>query len=91
MARSITFCSSRTLPGQLYRSRRAIACSGQLLGLKAAGSALEEKMLGQQPNIAAPAAQGGQLDGKDVQAVKEITPEGLVLDFFPPDPGWWPR
>ena len=83
-ARSTTFSSWRTLPGQAYAiSRRIASCDivtrprRHLLGAE-----LLEEMLHQQRNVVAPLAQRRQLHRDDVQAVEQILAERAVRDHL---------
>ena len=75
-ARSTTFCSSRTLPGQGYASSAAIASSVNPATWPARVFAkLVEKRLGQQRNVAPPLPQRRQLDVDHVDAVVQVLAE----------------
>ena len=83
-ARSITFSSSRTLPGQAYRRRH-----GERLGREAAELALQlppvalEEVLGERRDVPRPLAERRQGHAHDVEAVVEVQAEEAVPDGGP--------
>ena len=86
-ARSTTFSSSRTLPGQVWSSSNCIA-SGSKRSMRAPVriqkllvllAELLEEVLDQQRNIFAPVAQRRQIDVDDVQPVVKIFAEFLLF------------
>ena len=79
-ARSMTFSSSRTLPGQSYSSSRSSASGvSSSRGFWFSLAVLLEEVLRQQRNVLVPLAQRRQLHGDDVQAVEEILAELPLL------------
>ena len=83
-ARSMTFSSSRTLPGQSYSVSRSSASGVELeLGLAVLVAVLVEEVLREQRDVVLALAQRRQLDGDDVQPVEEILAEPALLHHLP--------
>ena len=75
-ARSITFCSSRMLPGQSYSENSRITCAGtSLMFLPRRSPICARKMAHQQRNVLVSLAEGGNSNGVDVEPIKEVLPE----------------
>ncbi len=80
-ARSMTFSSSRTLPGQSY-SRSRSSASGVEFEIAAAVllPVLLEEVLHQQRDVVLALAQRRQVHGDDVQPVVEVLAEAALVD-----------
>ena len=82
-ARSITFSSSRTLPGQSYSISRSSASGASSMPLRLVLLAvLLEEVLHEQRDVVAPLAQRRQVDADDVQPVEEVLAEPPVLHLL---------
>ena len=83
-ARSITFSSSRTLPGQSYAIITSSALGHQLeAGLAVLLAVLLDEVLHEQRNVVLAIAQRRQLHVDDVQPVEQILAEPSFLHQLP--------
>ena len=79
----IAFSSSRTLPGQVCRSRACIASEAISVTRRAAArSLLLEEVHGQQRDVLGPLAQRGQVDPDHVEPVEQVGAESALLDLI---------
>ena len=78
IADSITFSSSRTLPGQSDRTSCSSASSSMPSTRQARSRVLAQEVLDEQRDVLAPLAQRRNLDAHHVQAVEEIRAEAPV-------------
>ena len=75
-ARSMTFASSRMLPGHSYAVSLAAAWAPiPRTGLPMRRAHSVDEVVGEQRHILFPFAQRGHVDGEDVQTIEEIGPE----------------
>ena len=83
-ARSMTFSSSRTLPGQSYSMQQVQRLGRQLeVGLVVLLAVLLEEVLREQRNVVLALAQRRQLHGDDVQPVEQVLAELAFVHHVP--------